>query len=351
MFTLKDFDYDLPADLIAQEPASPRDSARLMLIRRNTGEISHHHVTDLPSLLGPEWSIAANNTKVFPARLKGHKETGGHVELLLLCPLGNSRYTCICKPGLAAGAVLLFGGGLRGSVVQGSSRNMREITVQFDAEEGKLRTLLSKIGSMPTPPYIKKILTNPDDYQTVYAKYGFSAAAPTAGLHFTPDLLAMVQRDHPWFELTLDVGLGTFLPVQEDDITAHHMHEENFTITRATAEAVNAAKKNGRLLAIGTTTVRALESSLSETGVIRQYSGPTSIYIYPPHRFRSIDGLMTNFHLPQSTLLMMVSAFVSSPNTEEVFRSFRDSLLGRAYATAIQEKYRFFSFGDAMLII
>lgn len=351
MLTLKDFGYDLPPELIAQEPAHPRDSARLMLVRRETGEISHHHVYDLPTLLGPGWTIVANNTKVFPARLTGHKQTGGRVELLLLKPQGNSVYTCISKPGLAQGTRLRFGRSLTGEVVEGSSPNGREISVQFGAEEGQLRTLLAEIGSMPTPPYIKKMLANPDDYQTIYAKYGFSAAAPTAGLHFTPSLLSRLQQDHTWLELTLDVGLGTFLPVKETEITSHHMHSENFTIPEVTADRINDSKKGGPLLGIGTTTVRALESSLSDDGRVLPHTGRTDIYIYPPYTFRSIDGLMTNFHLPESTLLMMVSSFVSSPNTREPFTSFRRSLLGWAYEMAIREKYRFFSFGDAMLII
>jgi S-adenosylmethionine:tRNA ribosyltransferase-isomerase len=351
MLSLTDFTYDLPPELIAQEPAHPRDSARLMVIDRQSGDISHHHVSDLPSLLGSDWALVANNTKVFPARLQGTKTTGGRVELLLLKPLGQSTYECLCKPGLKEGVSIAFDRNLHANVLQGSSTQTREIIVQFDQEESNLRTTLSEIGSMPTPPYIKKMLANKDDYQTIYAKYGFSAAAPTAGLHFTPELLRKIQSEHPWFEITLDVGLGTFLPVQVDDVTTHHMHSEKYTITPEIATSLNESKQDHKLLGIGTTTTRALESSLDGEEKIQPRSTDTSIFIYPPYRFHSIDGLMTNFHLPESTLLMMVSAFVSDPNTSQPFITFADSLLGRAYKIAVEEKYRFFSFGDAMLII
>lgn len=351
MLSTRDFHYELPNELIAQEPARPRDSARLMVIRRESGEISHHHVSDLPLLVGPQWALVANNTKVFPARLRGVKASGGRVEILLLHPLGHSQYTCISKPGLKKGTALSFDNGLSAEVLDGSTSDVRDLTLEFNQPEGILRATLSEIGSMPTPPYIKKMLENVDDYQTIYAKYGFSAAAPTAGLHFTPELLATVQNSHPWHEITLDVGLGTFLPVQVEDITAHHMHGENFTISPEVATSLNESKRNHKLLAVGTTTTRALESSSAENGEILANSAETKIFIYPPYRYKSIDGLMTNFHLPESTLLMMVSAFVSTPNTDHPFTTFADSLLGRAYKIAVEEKYRFFSFGDAMLII
>ncbi len=384
---LTDFAYDLPTELIAQEQAVPRDSARLMLINRSSGEISHHHVSDLPKLLPPDYFIVANNTKVFPARLMGHKSTGparnathsvaggGKVEILLTQPLGHSSYLCISRPGLKDGDVVIFpvpkGSDLVGHPTR-SDPTGYEITIHFDQNEADLRTTLSTIGTMPTPPYIKKLLGNSKDYQTIYAKYGFSAAAPTAGLHFTPELLKDIKLDHSWNELTLNVGLGTFLPVKENDIQNHHMHSESYTISPTTAAAIDLQRTVlcKKLLSIGTTTMRALESNAAlppsshssdlravESGakdrseLLRSGSFSTNIFIYPPYKFQLVDALMTNFHLPGSTLLMLVSAFCSSPNSNEKFTNFADSLLGRAYAIAIKEKYRFFSFGDAMLII
>lgn len=385
---LTDFNYDLPEGHIAQEQAVPRDSARLMLVNRSSGEISHHHVFDLPTLLPKDYFIVANNTKVFPARLLGHKPTGGKVEILLTQPLGHSSYLCIARPGLKVGDVISFGSlldrrpgeqpsrdaeggrrlpeGLTGVITQVDDM---ERIIHFDQNEADLRTTLSTIGTMPTPPYIKKLLGNSKDYQTIYAKYGFSAAAPTAGLHFTEELLKQIKHDYSWNELTLNVGLGTFLPVKENDIQDHHMHAESYTISPTTAEAINLQRSVlcKKLLSIGTTTMRALESNAALTPssdlravesvakdrseLLRPGSFSTDIFIYPPYQFRVTDALMTNFHLPGSTLLMLVSAFCSYPNSNEKFTSFSDSLLGRAYAIAIKEKYRFFSFGDAMLII
>lgn len=343
---LSDFYYHLPEGSIAQEPAHPRDSARLMLIDRAKGEISHHHIYDLPRLIPSSYTLIANNTKVFPARLIGHKLTGGKVEILLTSPLGHSRYRCIARPGLKVGDQFIFAPTLSGIITHAQDM---ERTIQFNQEESVLRTTLSQIGTMPTPPYIKKLLGNSSDYQTIYAKYGFSAAAPTAGLHFTPDLLKQIKKDlprgkagHSWLELTLNVGLGTFLPVKSSRVEDHHMHRESYTLSPTTAAAVRHP-----LLSIGTTTLRALESNPR----LMPGNHSTSIFIYPPYQFQAVDALLTNFHLPGSTLLMLVSAFCSSPQTKIPFTTFADSLLGRAYAIAIQEKYRFFSFGDAMLII
>jgi len=345
---LSDFSYYLPDALIAQEQAIPRDSARLMLINRQTEEITHHHIYDLPTLLPANYFIVANNTKVFPARIMGLKPTGGKVEILLTQPLGQSRYKCIAKPGLKIGDVVNFTPQLACNV---TAVHERERTIHFNQEESMLRTTLSQIGTMPTPPYIKKLLGNSADYQTIYAKYGFSAAAPTAGLHFTDQLLKDIKVDHSWEELTLNVGLGTFLPVKADDIKDHHMHEESYIISKTTSNNIKSFKQfEQKLLAIGTTTMRALESSTHNYGVTPG-SSSTSIFIYPPYQFQQVDALMTNFHLPGSTLLMLVSAFCSFPQTSVPFKNFPDSLLGRAYALAIKEKYRFFSFGDAMLII
>jgi len=342
---LSDFSYHLPQDLIAQEQAVPRDSARLMYINRQTGEISHHHIYDLPSLLPKNYFIVANNTKVFPSRLIGAKPTGGKVEILLTEPLGHSSYHCIARPGLKIGDTIIFSPSLTGTIT-----HVKDIerTIHFNIEESQLRTLLSQLGTMPTPPYIKKLLGNSADYQTIYAKYGFSAAAPTAGLHFTEDLLKHIKVGHSWNELTLNVGLGTFLPVKEDKIEDHHMHAESYTISPTTSQNIAHLKNSGqKLLSIGTTTMRALESNPE----LRPGSHSTSIFIYPPYQFALTDALMTNFHLPGSTLLMLVSAFCSAPQTTVPFTSFADSLLGQAYAEAVHEKYRFFSFGDAMLII
>ncbi len=350
MLTLDQFQYELPVKSIAQEPTHPRDHARLMLINRQNGTISHHHVYDLPSLLPKDYDMVANNTKVFPARLQGKKTTGGRVEVLLLSPLGHSRYHCLTRPGLKMGDSVHFGD-LQGSIIHCEKDGM-ERTIHFDCNEGELKAAIAKVGTMPTPPYIKKMVKNPDDYQTIYAKYGFSAAAPTAGLHFTPELLHALKRTHRFDELTLNVGLGTFLPVKTNNVTEHPMHSESFTISSSAALSMNASHLAGKKrLVVGTTTLRALESAADTSGHIEAVSKSTKIYIYPPYRFRATDALMTNFHLPGSTLLMLVSAFTSYPETEKRFTNFRDSLLGHAYAEAVRLNYRFFSFGDAMLIL
>jgi S-adenosylmethionine:tRNA ribosyltransferase-isomerase len=342
---LADFSYHLPIEQIAQEPAHPRDHAKLMLINRTTKQISHHHIYDLPSLLPSDYFIIANNTKVFPARIMGQKPTGGKVEILLTAPLGHSRYLCIAKPGLKIGDHINFEAGLEGVIM---AVNDMERTIRFNQEESHLRTTLSRIGTMPTPPYIKKLLGNSSDYQTIYAKYGFSAAAPTAGLHFTSELLNTIKQHHSWQELTLNVGLGTFLPVKSNKVEEHHMHAESYNLSRSTADQIKSLKLNGqKLLSIGTTTMRALESNPH----LVPGPGSTSIFIYPPYRFRLTNALLTNFHLPSSTLLMLVSAFCTYPNSPEQFTDFNHSLLGHAYAEAINNNYRFFSFGDAMLII
>ncbi|MFH2086040.1 MAG: tRNA preQ1(34) S-adenosylmethionine ribosyltransferase-isomerase QueA [bacterium] len=366
---LSDFDYHLPSELIAQEPTNPRDHARLMLINRVSKEISHHHIYDLPNLVPPNYYIVANNTKVFPARLIGYKPTGGRVEILLTSPLGHSLYRCISKPGLKTGDVVVMRTALkRNSRLQaekGSSADERTVLkgtiisstgyeriIKFNQEESLLRTTLSQLGTMPTPPYIKKLLGNAADYQTIYAKHGFSAAAPTAGLHFTPGLLKAIKLDHDWLELTLNVGLGTFLPVKEDRVEDHHMHAESYTISPTlSSHVLSLTSSHHKLLAIGTTTMRALESNVALCHRVTAGAYATDIFIYPPYKFQRVDALLTNFHLPGSTLLMLVSAFCSFPQTTHPFTTFKDSLLGHAYAEAIHENYRFFSFGDAMLII
>ncbi len=342
---LSDFYYDLPTELIAQEPAHPRDHSRLMLINRTTGEITHHHFYDLPQLLPDNYHLVANNTKVFPARLIGKKITGGSVEVLLLKKLPNSQFEAIVSPGLKAGQTVIFTDQLSAAV---TSVDDRIRLLQFSIPDPLLTEQISHIGSMPTPPYIKKMLENNGDYQTVYAKYGFSAAAPTAGLHFTPELLEIVKTKYGWSELTLDVGLGTFLPVKVDDVKTHHMHKEAYRLDKATAERLTQIDhQTKKLCVVGTTTLRALESNPPLT----PGESETEIFIYPPYEFCHADALITNFHLPGSTLLMLVSAFCSSPQTSTKFTTFSDSLLGRVYQEAVKEKYRFFSFGDAILII
>lgn len=347
---LSDFSFNLDEKFIAQEQVSPKDHAKLMLINRATGSVSHHHIYDLPELLLSDYFIVANNTKVFPARLIGNKSTGGKIEVLLTKPLGHSKYLCIGRPGLKVGEELIFSSSLSAKVL---SINEIERTIQFNINEADLRTSLSQLGTMPTPPYIKKMLKDAKDYQTIYAKYGFSAAAPTAGLHFTPSLLDNITRSHSWHELTLNVGLGTFLPVKVDDISTHHMHHEDYTISQPTADAINKQRTVlcKKLLSIGTTTMRALESNTKMSQKLSPGSYSTDIFIYPPYEFKITDALMTNFHLPGSTLLMLVSAFCTYPQTKLKFTNFKDSLLGKAYHEAIKNNYRFFSFGDAMLIL
>ncbi len=342
---LSDFHYDLPPDLIAQHPANPRDHSRLMLVNRQTQTLSHHHFYDLPTLLPPHYHLVANNTKVFPARLRATKPTGGQVEVLLLKKFPASQFETIVSPGLKRGQVLHFDKALTATVTQAQDRVR---LLQFNQTDPTLTESLSALGTMPTPPYIKKMLAHHADYQTVYAKAGFSAAAPTAGLHFTPQLLQTVQAKFGWSELTLDVGLGTFLPVKVQDVTTHQMHPESYRLEAATATYLKTLDHHQqKLCVVGTTTLRALESNPTLT----PGEFETKIFIYPPYRFRHADALITNFHLPESTLLMLVSAFCSSPQTPDQFTTFADSLLGRAYRAAVQEKYRFFSFGDAMLII
>ncbi len=352
---LTDFQYDLPPDQIAQTPAHPRDHARLMKIDRKTNTISHHYFYDLPSLLPSNYHLIANNTKVFPARLIGQKISGGKVELLLLKKLPHSCYEVIASPGLSVGQVVVFPPSLSAKVVRVEDRVR---TVEFSQHDPELTESLSTLGTMPTPPYIKKMIADNSEYQTIYAKYGFSAAAPTAGLHFTPELLKIVKDRYGWSELTLDVGLGTFLPVKVEDLSTHHMHSEHYRISPSLATHLNTL--SSPLCVVGTTTMRALESNAALTDSrihgktdlrVNPGSFATDIFIYPPYQFRMTDALITNFHLPGSTLLMLVSAFCSSPNSNEQFTTFADSLLGRAYAEAIRENYRFFSFGDAMLII
>lgn len=336
-----DFYYDLPQELIAQDPLADRSSSRLMVVDRNTGAVSHHVFREIIDELNPRDCLVVNNTKVIPARLYGVKEdTGAHIEILLLKRKENDVWETLVKPGKKArpGARIVFGDGiLKAEVLEIAEEGNRLIHFEY---EGIFEEILDRLGEMPLPPYITHKLEDKNRYQTVYAKYDGSAAAPTAGLHFTKELLDEVEKKGVRIApVTLHVGLGTFRPVKVEDVTNHHMHSEFYMISQETADIVNETKKNGgRVISVGTTSTRTLESVADDNGLIREASGWTDIFIYPGYKFKCIDALITNFHLPESTLLMLVSALTS-----------REMMLD-AYKEAVNEKYRFFSFGDAMFI-
>lgn len=338
----KDYYYDLPEELIAQDPLKDRSSSRLMVLNKNTGEISHKHFYEICDYLNKGDVLVLNNTRVIPARLYGTKcETGAVIEVLLLKHLDNGNWECLVKPGKKArvGCKIDFGEGiLQGEIVNILEEGNREIHFEFD---GIFEEILDKLGEMPLPPYIHNKLEDKSRYQTVYAKYEGSAAAPTAGLHFTPELLKKLEdKGIELVYVTLHVGLGTFRPVKEDNLLNHHMHSEWYSVSKEASEAINKAKTEGRrVICVGTTSVRTVESAAVDKGIIQEDSNNTEIFIYPGYDFKIPDGLITNFHLPESTLLMLVSAMAG-----------RDNILN-AYKEAIKEKYRFFSFGDAMLII
>ncbi len=337
----KDFWYDLPEELIAQEPIEPRDASRLMLLDKKTGAVAHAHFRDIIDYLRAGDCLVLNDTKVLPARLYGVKEeTGARVEFLLLSPKGNDEWECICGPGKRAkeGARFAFGDGLlRAEVVSVLDNGNRIARFEY---EGVFYEVLDRIGEMPLPHYITHELKDKDRYQTVYARERGSAAAPTAGLHFTPELLRKIEAKGVRIaRVTLHVGLGTFRPVKAEKIEDHKMHSEFYTVSEEAASVINETKANGgRVIAVGTTCCRTLESDADETGRITPKAENTSIFIYPGYHFKCIDALITNFHLPESTLIMLVSALAGRENTLN------------AYAEAIREKYRFFSFGDAMFI-
>lgn len=337
-----DFYYNLPEERIAQEPAAPRDSARLLCVNRNNGMLSHRIFNELPGLLRAGDLLVANNSKVLPARLLGQRQSGGLCELLLLRQIKNDEWECLARPGkrMKPGSVLAFGDGSLRALVLETLENGGKL-VRFSYNTQTLYQKLDEFGKMPLPPYISKQLTNNSDYQTVYAKELGSAAAPTAGLHFTEKLIQTLKQGGIEFaEVTLHVGLGTFRPVQEDLVENHVMHSEWYSIDQDTAAKINKAKASGgRVIAVGTTSCRTLESVVQKYGEICPASGETDIFIYPGYNFKAIDGLITNFHLPESTLIMLVSAFCGYENTMN------------AYKTAVEEKYRFFSFGDAMLLV
>lgn len=335
-----DFYFDLPEELIAQTPLEKRDESRLLCLDKNTGSMEHRHFYDLPDLLQEGDCLVLNNSRVLPARLIGARPTGGAIELVLLRDLGDNLWECLSRPGRKTkpGQHILFGNGELEAIVEETAPGGNRI-VRF-LYEGIFLEVLERLGRMPLPPYIRAELENPERYQTVYAKELGSAAAPTAGLHFTQELLETIRAKGVRTEfITLHVGLGTFRPVKEDEIEDHEMHSEFCMIPPETAEAVNTAKKNGgRIIAVGTTSCRTLESFAKDDGTLEPSSGWTDIFIYPGYRFKCIDGLITNFHLPESTLIMLVSALAG-----------REHILN-AYHTAVENRYRFFSFGDAMFI-
>ena len=337
------FNYHLPKELIAQHPAEPRDASRLLSLDRETGEMRDMVFRDIRSLLKCGDVLVVNDSKVIPARLLGHKTTGAEVELLLLKPLGGDRWECLAKPGkrLKNGAKCVFGSGaLEATVIEEAADGNRIVEFDYDSAEG-FYALLDRIGLMPLPHYITEPLETSSQYQTVYADELGSAAAPTAGLHFTEALLREIERGGVDIaKITLHVGLGTFRPVKEDEIENHLMHTEHFTIDEAAAKKINGAReRGGRVIAVGTTSCRTLEAAASADGTIPAISRDTDIFIYPGYTFKAIDGLITNFHLPESTLIMLVSAFAGYEHTMA------------AYRHAVEEKYRFFSFGDAMCIL
>lgn len=338
---VKDFRYDLPQELIAQDPLEDRSSSRLLVLDKDTGEITHKHFYDIIDYLDEGDCLVLNETKVIPARLMGvKKDTGAVVEILLLKRKSKTVWECLVKPGkkCRVGAVIEFGEGLlTGTVIDIVEEGNRIIEFEFD---GIFEEILDKLGTMPLPPYITHTLKDRNRYQTVYAKNDGSAAAPTAGLHFTKKLLKDIEdKGVKLAKVTLHVGLGTFRPVKVSDVRQHHMHSEFFQVSKEAADIINSTRANGkRVICVGTTSTRTVESASDDKGYLKETSGWTDIFIYPGYKFKVLDALITNFHLPESTLVMLVSALAG-----------REKVL-HAYEEAVKEKYRFFSFGDAMFI-
>ena len=337
-----DFYYDLPKELIAQDPLEDRSSSRLLVLHRKSGRVEHRVFTDIVEYLKPGDCLVRNNTKVIPARLYGTRvDTGATIELLLLKRMENDVWETLVKPGKKArqGAVISFGDGiLTGEIIDVKEDGNRLIQFRY---EGIFEEILDQLGQMPLPPYITHTLKDKNRYQTVYAKYEGSAAAPTAGLHFTEELFQKLEEKGVLVaNVTLHVGLGTFRPVKVDDVSKHHMHTEFYQVTKEEADKINKAKQaGGRIVCVGTTSCRTIESAADENGVLKPGQGDTDIFIYPGYSFKMMDVLITNFHLPESTILMLVSALAGK---EQVMR---------VYEEAVQERYRFFSFGDAMIIL
>lgn len=337
---VSEFRFDLPEELIAQHPYDKRDEARLMVIDKKTQRIEHKIFKDVIDYLEPGDCLVINNTKVLPARLYGKKETGANVEFLLLKRMEGDCWEAMVRPGnkLRPGTKVTFGDGiLQAEILEVLDGGNRKIKFEYD---GIFNEILDQIGLMPLPPYIKEKLENNDDYQTVYAKYDGSAAAPTAGLHFTEELLEQIrQKGVQIANVTLHVGIGTFRPVKVENIEEHNMHSEHYYIKQEDADKINQAKKSGhKVVAVGTTSCRVLESVADENGFVKETEGDTNIFIYPGYQFKCIDRLITNFHLPESTLIMLVSSLAG-----------KDFVM-KAYEEAVKERYQFFSFGDAMLI-
>lgn len=337
---VSEFNYELPEELIAQTPIEKRDESRLMVLNRKQQTIEHKTFKNIIDYLEPGDVLVRNNTKVLPARLYGKKETGANVEFLLLKNIKWDIWQCIVRPGnkLHVGTKVIFGEGLlTAEILEIMPGGTRKVEFHY---QGIFNEILDQIGLMPLPPYIHEELKQKERYQTVYAKYNGSAAAPTAGLHFTEELLEQLQKKGVEIaNVTLHVGIGTFRPVKEETVEAHEMHSEHYYIKQEDADKINQAKKQGkRVIAVGTTSCRVLETVADENGYIQEAEGDTQIFIYPGYRFKILDGLITNFHLPQSTLLMLVSALAG-----------KDYIM-KAYEQAVKEKYRFFSFGDAMFI-
>ena len=336
-----DFWYDLPEELIAQTPLERRDSSRLCVLDKATGQVTHRHFYDIIDYLHPGDTLVMNDSRVLPARLLGHRPTGGAVEVLLLRDLGDKKWECLCKPGrkMKEGDQVLFGNGELTAVVDHVQEDGNRI-VRFQYE-GIFLEVLERLGKMPLPPYIKEELQDQERYQTVYSREVGSAAAPTAGLHFTNELLDKIRaKGVATAFVTLHVGLGTFRPVKAEEISDHHMHAELCQISQETADILNHTRRGGgRIVCVGTTSCRTLESLVDEDGTFRPKSKWTEIFIYPGYQFKAMDALITNFHLPESTLVMLVSAFAG-----------REHVLN-AYNEAVRERYRFFSFGDAMAIM
>ena len=340
-YKTSDFYYDLPEELIAQTPLQQRDSSRLMVLDRQTGQVRHQHFYDIVDYLQPGDCLVMNDSRVLPARLLGHRPTGGAVEVLLLRDLGDKCWECLCKPGrkMQPGSEVIFGNGELTATVREVREDGNRV-VQFHYE-GIFLEVLERLGKMPLPPYIKEELQDQERYQTVYSREIGSAAAPTAGLHFTQELLEKIrQKGVKEAFVTLHVGLGTFRPVKAEQITDHHMHAELCMMSQETADILNETRRSGgRIICVGTTSCRTLESLVQEDGSFAASSKWTEIFIYPGYTFKAMDGLITNFHLPESTLVMLVSAFAG-----------REHVLA-AYEEAVKERYRFFSFGDAMCIM
>lgn len=336
----EDFNYYLPEELIAQTPLKNRDESRLMVLDKTTGEIEHKHFYDIIDYLEEGDVLVLNDTKVLPARLHGIKEsTGSHIEILMLKELESDSWECLARPAkrISVGDTIDFGGLLKATCIQVKEEGIRTFKLSY---QGILYEILDKLGEMPLPPYIHEKLKDKDRYQTVYAKEVGSAAAPTAGLHFTPELLDKIAKKGIKIEyITLHVGLGTFRPVTSENVLDHQMHSEYYIMSKETADTLNEAKKNGNMIvSVGTTSTRTLETVVNLYGEFKECSGWTNIFIYPGYKFKAIDYLITNFHLPKSTLVMLVSALAG-----------RENILN-AYNIAVKERYRFFSFGDAMLI-